>query len=197
MSPFISMPQSNLLTTPVNRRNLLRIGGGLVAGSLIVPKWAMAAGSPLIKPEQALSLYNTHTGEFFKEVIWANGSYVVENLVKANRFFRDWRTGQVITINQQLLSLLHRLGEKVDAKKPFEIFCGYRSPKTNAQLRKHNKGVARHSRHMTGAAVDFRIPGVRLSHVRNAALAEKSGGVGYYPKSGFVHVDIRERPVRW
>lgn len=194
MKPLPFMQDSKLLSTPINRRKLLCVGSGLVAGSLIVPKLVVAA--PL-KPEQILNLYNVNTGEFFKEVIWAAGSYVQENLTKANLFFRDWRTGQAIAINQELLTLLHRLGERVDAKKPFEIFCGYRSPKTNAQLRRKNKGVARHSRHMTGDAVDFRIPGVRLSHVRNAALAEKSGGVGYYPKSGFVHVDIRPRPVRW
>ena len=188
------MPQSKLLTSSINRRDLLRVGGGLVAGSLFIPKLAMA--TPL-KLEQMLNLYNINTGEFFKEVIWAGGSYVTENLTKANKFLRDWRTGQTIAINQELLSLLHRLGEKVDAKKPFEIFCGYRSPKTNAQLRRNNHGVAQHSLHITGNAVDFRIPGVRLHHLHKAALAEKSGGVGYYPKSGFVHVDIRESPVRW
>ncbi|MEN8237180.1 MAG: YcbK family protein [Pseudomonadota bacterium] len=186
--------QAKFLTTPIDRRDLLRVGGGLIAGSLIVPKWAVAA--PL-KPEQALNLYNVNTGEFFKEVIWAGGGYVQENLTKVYSFLRDWRTGQEIKINHELLSLLYRLGEKVDAKKPFEIFCGYRSPKTNAQLRKRNKGVARRSRHMTGDAVDFKIPGVRLRHLRNAATAEKVGGVGYYPKSGFVHVDIRERFTTW
>ncbi len=185
------------LSSTLSRRRLLQVGGGVLAGSLVLPKLAFAAGSVVSKAEHSLNLYHIHTGEFLKEVIWADGEYIQETLAQANHFLRDWRTGQSIEINKDLLHLLHHLSEKVDAKKPFEIYCGYRSPKTNTQLRHHKKGVARNSQHLKGNAVDFRIPGVSLPKLRNAALAAKKGGVGYYPQSNFVHVDIRPQPVSW
>ena len=182
----------------LNRRQILRSGGLLAASSLFLPKFAWAQATSAVKSkEKVLHLYQVNTGEFFKGPYWAEGAYIDEQLKQLNHVLRDWRTGETIEMNQDLLDLLHALAEQYDSAKPIEVICGYRSKKTNERLRRMKRGVAKHSRHITGHAVDFRIPGVRLSEVRKAALAQKAGGVGYYPRSDFVHVDIRNRLARW
>lgn len=98
-------------------------------------------------------------------------------------------------IERRLLDLLHRLHATLDTSEPFHVISGYRSPDTNAMLLARGGGVARHSLHMDGQAIDLRVPGRALSKIRGAALALRGGGVGYYPGSDFVHVDVGR--VRW
>lgn len=138
-----------------------------------------------------------HTGETFNEVFWANGKFVPGAIKSLNKFFRDWRTDDMTDICPALFVLMNNVYRKLDAKKPLHIISGYRCEKTNNSLRKNSKGVAKKSRHLTGHAVDFSIPGTRLKDVRNAALTFKAGGVGYYPSQDFVHVDIRDKVVQW
>lgn len=139
--------------------------------------------------ERVLSFENLHTGEKLKTVYWAHGNYIHSNLADINHILRDHRTDDVKAIDPRLLDLLHELRLSVDSHKPFAIISGYRSPKTNAKLRTNSNGVAKRSMHLEGKAIDIRIPGQNLSNLRRAALSLRGGGVGYYPKSGFIHMD--------
>lgn len=173
----------------LNRRNLLKAG---LLGAVIclnpLPAWARYTQTGT--RERSLSLLNTHTGERLKEVVyWEQGSYVVDALDNLNHVLRDHRTNEVHPIDPITLDLMAAISRKVDAKRPFEIISGYRSPQTNQALRKNSNGVAKNSYHMQGKAVDLRLPGVPLKTVRKAALDLRMGGVGYYPQSDFVHID--------
>jgi uncharacterized protein YcbK (DUF882 family) len=172
-------------TGAVSRRSL--IAGGISAAILATIKPAAAAVAPL--KDRTLHLYHRQTGEFFKETYFQDGFYVVDALDRVNWLMRDWRTDQTKTIDPALLDLLFNVGNNVDAAKPFEILSGYRTPETNAALRRHGVRTASHSYHMVGQAVDITLPGVSLRNMRKAALALGQGGVGYYPNKGFIHVD--------
>ena len=115
-------------------------------------------------------------------------------MAEIDRNLRDFRTGDVHPIDPQLVDLLHDLRLKMHSKSPFEVISGYRSPATNAQLASASGGVVRKSFHLRGMAIDIRLPDRNLRQLRNAALALRRGGVGYYPKPDFVHVDVG--PVR-
>lgn len=176
--------------TSISRRGLISAGAGLAA-SLLLPKAAFAAPG-LPKGERRLSFYNTHTGETLKTVYWADGDYVPEALKAANKLLRDHRTGDVHDIDPNLFDLLARVNGLTEAgSKPFQVISGYRSPKSNAMLHDRSGAVATKSQHMLGKAIDIRVPGVQLDHLREAALSLKGGGVGYYPDSAnnFVHMD--------
>jgi len=139
--------------------------------------------------ERRLAFYNTHTDERLNTTYWAEGQYVEESLVDINKILRDHRTGDIHPIDPKLLDLLNALQQKVERKDCFSVISGYRSPATNAMLNKKSSGVAKHSLHMQGKAIDIRLSGCELNHLRKAALALKRGGVGYYQKSDFIHVD--------
>lgn len=173
----------------LSRRQLLK--AGLLASFVCLsPLPAWARYSLLGAQERSLSLFNTHTGEHLKEVVyWEQGSYIPDALNNLNYVLRDHRTNEVHSIDPITLDLMAAISRKVDAKRPFEVISGYRSPKTNRALRSNSRGVAKNSYHMQGKAVDLRLPGVPLKVVRKAALDLRMGGVGYYPKSDFVHID--------
>ena len=161
-------------------------------GSIVclAPAQALAKFSLTGVRERSLSLLNTHTGERLKEVVyWEQGNYIHDALENLNHVLRDHRTNEIHPIDPMTLDLMAAISRKVDAKQPFEIISGYRSPQTNRSLRGNSKGVAKNSYHMQGKAVDLRLPGVPLKKVRKAALELRMGGVGYYSKSGFVHID--------
>jgi uncharacterized protein YcbK (DUF882 family) len=174
----------------MNRREFLRFGGGATA-SLIVPVGFAGAKAPL---ERSLDFYNTHTNEKLKTVYWAEGKYQPEGLREINRILRDHRTGDVYRMDENLLDLLYLLQTRTGRKDSFHIISGYRSPATNAKLHALSDGVAKRSYHMQGKAVDIRLPGYDLGKLHQAALALKAGGVGCYPSSNFIHVDVG--PVR-
>jgi uncharacterized protein YcbK (DUF882 family) len=169
----------------LSRRHFL-IGCTALAGSLLVPS---AYASIARNPERRLTLRNLHTGEEARITYWAEGSYVKESLQEINHLLRDHRTGDITQMDRELLDLLYSLQQKVENKNEFQVISGYRSPKTNAMLRSKSNGVAKKSLHMQGRAIDIRLPGTSLKNLRKAAIALKSGGVGYYPKSNFIHVD--------
>ena len=173
----------------LKRRQILKAG---VLGSLfcLCPMQALAQFSLTGVQERSLSLLNTHTGERLKEVVyWEKGDYILDALENLNHVLRDHRTNQVHPIDPMALDLMAAISRKVGAKQPFEIISGYRSPQTNKALGKQSRGVAKNSYHMQGKAVDLRLPGVPLRAVRKAALELRMGGVGYYAKSDFVHID--------
>jgi uncharacterized protein YcbK (DUF882 family) len=136
-----------------------------------------------------LNFYSLHTEESLSTVYWQDGRPVSGALAEIDWHLRDFRTGDVHTIDPDLLDLLHWLGRAMAHDGPIHVISGYRSPKTNAMLAAQSGGVAKNSYHVRGMAIDIRLPGRPLREVQRAALALGRGGVGFYPKSDFVHVD--------
>lgn len=169
----------------MGRRGVLQLGLAGIASLAASP--ALAALDPA--PERKLSLHNLHTGENVNTTFWADGRFQADALREIDFVLRDFRTGDVAEIDPELLVLLNRISSKTGIDKPFQVISGYRSPKTNAALARNSSGVAKHSLHMKGMAIDIRVPGMNLRDLRNIARSFKAGGVGYYPKSNFIHVD--------
>ena len=138
---------------------------------------------------RTLSFEHTHTGETLKLTYFERGHYIKDALHEINYLLRDFRTDDAHPIDTALLDQLFDVKQTLGFNKPFHILSGYRSPSTNAQLRKHSRGVAEHSFHLQGRAIDIRVEGVSSKTIRNAALAMAQGGVGYYPRNNFVHLD--------
>jgi uncharacterized protein YcbK (DUF882 family) len=172
----------------LSRRGFLKAGAVVLAAGL--PGKVFATIPPVFSGERKLNFYNTHTGENLNAVYWAGGQYQPDGLAEIYNVLRDFRTGDVSPINTRLLDLLHSLSTTLDTEARFHVISGYRSPATNAALAEKSHGVAKRSLHMDGLAIDIRIPGRELKDVRNAAIALGGGGVGYYPASAFVHVDV-------
>jgi uncharacterized protein YcbK (DUF882 family) len=175
----------------LDRRSFLGLGAGAAAAALI-PSRAHAAPAAAKAPERVLAFFNTHTGERLKTAYCCGGVYQPAALDEINHILRDFRANEVKPIDPRLLDLLHELGGTLETGQPFHVISGYRSPHTNALLRSRGgaqTGVASRSLHMVGKAIDIRLPGVKLDHLRGAARSLKLGGVGYYPSSNFVHVD--------
>ncbi|MFV8781218.1 DUF882 domain-containing protein [Microbulbifer sp. SA54] len=172
----------------VSRRRFLAVSAATAA--------AVSAGPALAKvgKSRTLKMRNLHTGERLSTAYWADGDYVGSGLKQFNRLLRDHRANEVTRMDPKLFDIVYKLKEKLNYNGEVEIISGYRSAKTNAKLRAAGRGVARRSYHTRGMALDIRMPGVPLSKLRQAALELKAGGVGYYPKSNFVHVDTG--PVR-
>jgi len=140
-----------------------------------------------------VKFHNLHTDEKLDAVYWEKGAYVPDALHAVNHVLRDFRTGDMHTMDPGLLDLLVAVSAKTETKSPFYVISGYRSPQTNTMLRDEGgaaTGVARKSLHLEGQAIDIRLGDVALSHLHNAALSLGRGGVGYYPTSDFVHVDV-------
>jgi uncharacterized protein YcbK (DUF882 family) len=170
-----------------DRRRFLRTSALLGAG-LCLPATSRAALAG--RQAKSLKFYHIHTGEALTRVFWANGQYLPDALMDISKLLRDHRTNQVSSIAPELLSLLERIASLVGTGDTVHVISGYRSPETNRILADQFDGIAKHSLHMGGKAIDIRIPGRDLTNVRNVALSLRSGGVGFYPKSQFVHVDI-------
>ena len=143
-------------------------------------------------PERRLELYHCHTGEMFSAVYFADGRYLPEALQAATHHLRDWRDNTELPVDPALLDLIWSLRHALETTAPIQIYCGYRSPETNAMLRRSRRGVALHSLHMRAMATDLHVEERALANVRDAAMSLRRGGVGYYPRSGFVHVDTGE-----
>ena len=168
----------------LTRRSFL--AGAAVAGLGLVkvPRVLRALEAP-----RALSFHHLHTGERLTAEYFAGGDYVPHVLHEVNHVLRDWRTNDVYPIEPALLDLLADLHQATGSRKPFEVICGYRSPKTNAMLASHSEQVSPRSLHLKGKAIDIRLEDVSLAKLHQVALGLKRGGVGYYPASNFVHVD--------
>ncbi len=167
----------------LSRRQFLRLG--MLAAALPLPAFASREAA-----ERRLGFLNLHTGEKLDLPYWIEGDYVPESLAEINRVLRDHRTGAVAAIDIQLLDLLDRVKAALGTAQPFQVISGYRSPASNSLLATNSSGVARRSLHMEGKAIDIRIPGVPLAELRRAGLMLKGGGVGFYPGSNFVHLDV-------
>lgn len=162
-----------------------------LAGSAVPSRAATSFG------ERHLRLYHTHTQEHLNVVFRRGADYIPEALAKLDTFLRDHRTGDVHHYDARLFDLLADLlasSARPDAE--ISVICGYRTPWSNEFLRTHTSGVAKNSLHMQAEAIDIRLPGVQTSHLRDLALSLGRGGVGYYAKSDFIHVDVG-RVRRW
>ena len=174
----------------VSRRQFIASSTGTVLGMWLGPAMATAdSGS------RELELLNLHTGESLRSRYWQDGLYRDQELARLSWLLRDHRTGAAAAIDRKLLDLLYALRQQTDTEAPFHVISGYRSPETNAALRERGRGVARRSYHMLGRAVDVRIPAFDLTKLRQTAVSLKAGGVGYYRKGGFLHIDTG--PVRY
>lgn len=141
------------------------------------------------KNAKTLAFEHTHTGEKLSITYALGDDYVPASLKSFNLFLRDHYTGTVGRMDPELLDLLYGLKQECGTDEPFQVISGYRCPSTNRKLRRRSRGVARNSLHMQGRAIDIRLPDVKLADLKDAARDLRRGGVGFYPKRGFVHVD--------
>lgn len=176
------------MTINNTRRKIVQYG---LAGLATVMSGALS-----VIPAQArntigytVSLKNAHTGERFQGVYRIGSYYVPGAFRKINRVMRDHRTGDIHPIDPKLIDTLSRVQRDCNCTQAIDLLSGYRSQKTNNMLRGKSRAVAKNSFHMKGQAADIRVPGSSTAKVRNTARALRVGGVGYYPRSGFVHVD--------
>jgi uncharacterized protein YcbK (DUF882 family) len=174
-----------------SRRDILRLAGNVAVGALVGGGQAFGARRP---SDRTLAFYSVHSGERLSVAYFSGGRYQPDALGAVSRLLRDHVTEQTHVIDPTLLDQLHRLRTALDPREPFHVVCGYRSPETNAMERRRRGGIASHSMHIEGRAVDLFLPDRRLEDLRSAALRLGAGGVGYYPASGFVHLDTG--PVR-
>jgi uncharacterized protein YcbK (DUF882 family) len=170
----------------IDRRQFLSFATAAAATLIASP----AIARPTIrKPERAISFYNIHTGEAVNGVYWAEGRYDRSMLTSINRVLRDHRNDAIHNIDIQVIELLTRLRSRIGITRPFHVISGYRSPESNAMLASMSDGVASHSLHMEGKAVDVRVEHMSPVSLGRVAKGMKSGGVGIYRRSNFVHVD--------
>jgi uncharacterized protein YcbK (DUF882 family) len=174
---------------PVSRRGFLTVGAAAALAATCASPLALAS-----MERRSLSFVHTHTGEKLQIDYFSEGIYQPEALASINYLLRDFRTGDVHAIDPELLDVLNELALRAGVKAPYEVISAYRSPATNAMLRSTSDGVAEHSQHMLGKAIDIRLAGVPTEQLAAMARALARGGVGYYAASNFVHVDTG--PVR-
>lgn len=182
MLPFVdprSIARMNALT---RRRFLLAAASAPVAA---LPSQVLAA----LGETRVLSFNHLHTGERLSVEYFSAGTYQPDALAAVNHLLRDFRSGDMTTMDPALLDLLHGVRQLTGSRQPFQIISGYRSPTTNEALHQRSSGVASGSLHVKGKAIDIRVADVALPRLRDAALSLRGGGVGYYAGSNFIHVD--------
>jgi uncharacterized protein YcbK (DUF882 family) len=188
-SPPCNHEPADTKPMPMTRRTFVKLGTmAAVAG--LLPRAVLGSSKKLSVEEKSLAFYNTHTGERLKAIYWTEGGYLEGSLREISYILRDPRNDEVHDIDTRLLDLLFSMLQKIETNQPFHVISGYRSARTNAFLRAHSTGVAENSLHLVGQAIDIRLPGRETRTLQKAAIALKGGGVGYYPKSDFVHIDI-------
>jgi uncharacterized protein YcbK (DUF882 family) len=162
-------------------------GLGVVAARLARAQGETAGETPT--PERAIELHNTHTDEALHLVYRRGDEYDADAIAKLRNLMRDHRNGEAHDIDVALYDQLFDLAQAAHCEPRFEIISGYRSPESNAGLAAAGRGVSKHSLHMEGRAIDVRLHGCSCARLRDLALTAARGGVGYYEKSDFVHVD--------
>jgi uncharacterized protein YcbK (DUF882 family) len=169
----------------IGRRRFLVGSLGAAAAAFGPGRSALATSAPAHR----LSFFHIHTSEKLTVTYREHGALIPAALSEINRYLRDFRNEKIHEIDVALLDGLHALYDTFDSRGNFEVISGYRSPQTNAALRHATSGVAEKSLHIQGQAIDVRLTSAKTSALRDAAMALKIGGVGYYAKSNFVHID--------
>lgn len=175
----------------ITRRDVLQMGTvGLLsmATPLLAGKKAQAASPKMWQ----VSFRQAHTGESFSGVYRVGDQYLPDVFERLNYMLRDFRTGEAFPMDPRVIDVISMVQQGTGKDAPLEILSGYRTPKTNAMLYRISEGVARNSYHMYGQAIDIRMPGYSTKKLSQVARGLRAGGVGYYPKSHFVHVDTGE-----
>ncbi len=184
------VPWTTLVSSAVSQAKSKALTGCMAATVAVVASVATSAAASAEK--RTLSMYFTHTKETLTVTYKRNGKYDKSALKKINWFLRDWRRNEPTKMSLETIDLLWELHADLGSKKPVHIISGYRSPRTNAMLKRIGRKVARRSQHMQGRAIDFYFPDVPVEKIMGSAFVRKIGGVGYYPRSGkygFVHID--------
>ena len=171
------------------KRRLFTAGIGVGLGMSMSTRAFAALPAALSDPERRLRLTNAHTWEKLDVVYWADGAYIPEALGEINHLMRDHRANRVKAMDVALIDQLYVLISSLKTKERVHILSGYRTPETNAALRRNSSGVAKHSLHMEARAMDINIPTIPSRIIQKSAIAMKAGGVGHYPGPGFVHID--------
>ena len=178
----------------ISRRGIL----GVFAATSVVATPVMANAFGFLRGNagdmRRVKMYNGRTGESIDTVYWVDGKYIREALNEINVFMRDWRTGEVIGIDPRMIDVAAASSRLLQTNEPYMMLSGYRSPRTNAMLRRSSSGVARNSLHMVGKAADLRLKSRSVGQMYNAAMSCRAGGVGKYSRSNFVHMDCG--PIR-
>ena len=198
--PGVSCVENNQVTDVGHRISLSKkfakaLASLAIAGTLAVGAWSFVDASPSVAggETRTISLYHVHTKESLTITYMKDGRYIPSAMKNINHLMRDWRRNEPINIDPRTLDLLWELHADLGSTKPIHIVCGYRSPRTNAFLKKIGRKVATKSQHMRGKAIDFFFPDVSTAKIRNSALARKVGGVGFYRSAGgptgFLHID--------
>lgn len=174
-----------------SRRQFLTIAGGSVVAASLTPSIAFAS-----YPDQprVISMNNLHTGERLESCYFDGKNYVGDEMARLSKLCRDFRRNEIHPMDKNLFDQITQIQNILGIQKEVQIISGYRSPATNEALRSNSSGVAKKSYHMLGKAIDFRIDGVNLKELRDIAKSLKAGGVGYYARSNFIHIDTG--PVR-
>jgi uncharacterized protein YcbK (DUF882 family) len=168
------------------RRTLLKFG----AVALACASTPALAAMPRLQGARLLAFHNLHTGEKLRTTYWKDGKYDRAACARIDHILRDHYSGDEHPIDLRLMDLLFDLQARLRSDSAIEIISGYRSPRTNLMLASASDGVAKRSYHTRGMAIDIRLPGTPLPQIHNVALAMRRGGVGYYPDSQFVHIDV-------
>ena len=178
------------------RRSILKAGSSLALGG-IASAWVLPVHASLGVSPKKLSMDHTHTREQIGLVYAVGKEYLPPSLNRLNVFLRDHYSGDIGRMDPRLYDILYLIRRELGTQAAFQIISGYRSPHTNERLRKtRGGGVAKRSLHVDGKALDIRLPGIPLTDLRDAAISLKQGGVGYYPKDAFVHIDTG-KPRFW
>jgi uncharacterized protein YcbK (DUF882 family) len=183
---------STLLQPDHSRRRFVTGLASSLTGALLLPVAPNAIASAVSAGRQsgrALSFYHTHTGDKLTIDYHDGAGYLPQALTEINHYLRDFRTEETYPIDMGLLDILHELKTITGHSGTFEVISGYRSPKTNASLRSKSGAVAKRSLHMQGKAIDVRLTGFDTRQLHKAAKKLARGGVGYYQKSNFIHID--------
>lgn len=183
-------------TVDLHKRRFIKrsLQAGLLCALPAPLRAAVSTDRSAKEAPRKLAFYNIHTKEFVEAVYHANGDYQPAGLARINRVLRDHRTGDITPIDHSLLDTLYGISCQLGDCGTFSVISGYRSPTTNAMLRRVTSGVAKNSYHMQGKAIDIRLRGCPTDKLRDVCIQARAGGVGYYRKSNFVHVDVG--PVR-
>lgn len=180
-------------STGVTRRGLLKVFAATAVAA--APTYSNAFG--LLRgggDVRRIRMYSGRTGESLDTIYWIEGEYIKEAIKEINYFMRDWRSDEVIGIDPRTIDIAAAAHRLMDISEPYMLLSGYRTPATNALLRSHSRGVAKHSLHMKGQAADLRLKSRSVGQIYKAATACSAGGVGKYSRSNFVHMDCG--PIR-
>ncbi|MDD2464011.1 MAG: DUF882 domain-containing protein [Desulfobulbus sp.] len=180
------MVSENTIFQSTRRSFLIHSTQALVGlAALSIPEICSAK----VAKKRTISLFHVRAQKELTLTYATGNSYNPKALAKINSFLRDYQTGQIHQMDPKLLDILWVVQQEMGCKGSYKVVSAFRSPQTNRKLRLTKSGVAGHSLHMQGQAIDISLPGAHLNQVRQCAIAMQTGGVGYYPQSDFVHLD--------